>query len=187
MPTRKRSNYHPVCYIVSGNGHNVTVSNQFVAKIIYRLWIQLSVEKHYSTTVIVNAVMSPNSWSTWSRRHIISLLNGSWKKRLICKASVANGEYKEHMYNTQFKLTGDEYESHAIHTYSTLSQPVAHALNNALMYPNILQLILRAPTALAASVALKVEGYLTWEDGTKITHINNVWEYLHFEVRRTGS
>ncbi len=185
MPTRKRSNYHPVCYVVSGNGHNVAVSNQFVAKIIYQLWIQLSVSKNIATTVTIDAYMSPNSWSTWSRRHIIALLNGSWTKRLICKATVANGEYKEHMYNTQIKITGDEYESFAKHTYSQLSKPVAHALNNALMYPNILQLILRAPTALSARVALKVEGYLKWQDGTKIDHIDKVWEYLHFEVRRT--
>ena len=187
MPTRKRSNYHPVCYVVSGNGHNVAVSNQFVAKIIYQLWIQLSVSKNIATTVTIDAYMSPNSWSTWSRRHIIALLNGTWTKRLICKATVANGEYKEHMYNTQIKITGDEYESFAKHTYSKLSKPVAHALNNALMYPNILQLILRAPTALSARVALKVEGYLKWQDGTTINHIDKVWEYLHFEVRRTGT
>jgi len=56
-----------------------------------------------------------------------------------------------------------------------------------LMYPNILQLILRAPTALSARVALKVEGYLKWQDGTTINHIDKVWEYLHFEVRRTGT
>ena len=185
MPTRKRSNYHPVCYVVSGNGHSVAVSNQFVAKIIYKLWIQKSVEKNITTAVIIDAWMSPNSWSTWSRKHIIALLNGSWKKRLICKAIVSNGAYKEIMYNTQIKLTGDEYESFATYNYTTLSNPVAHALNNALMYPNILQLILRAPTALAARVALKVEGYVLWQDGTRISHIDTVWEYLHFEVRRS--
>ena len=185
MPTRKRSNYHPVCYIVSGNGHNVTVSNQFVAKIIYQLWTQLSVSKKLSTTVVIDALMSPNSWSTWSRKHVISLLNGSWKKRLLCKTTIKDGVHSEVIYNTQIKLTGDEYESFATNTYSNLSKPVAHALNNALMYTNILRLILRAPTALAAQIALKVEGYLTWQDGTKISHIDKVWEYLHFEVRRS--
>jgi len=84
----------------------------------------------------------------------------------------------------QMKITGDHYEAYAIHTHKKMNEKIMASLTNTLTYPNILQLVLRAPTALAAKVAMKTEGYLKWEDGSKVDHIDKVWEYLHFEARR---
>jgi len=184
MPTRRRNNYHPVCYVVSSNGYNVAVTNQFVAKIIYQLWIQRNIDKNTDARVSVYALMSPNGWSTWSKKHIIGLMNGMWKKRMLCKAQIKDGECKHILNNSAMKITGDQYESHAEFTYNTMNESVMQSLTNTITYPNVLQLVLRAPTALSAKVAMKTEGYIRWEDGTKVDHIDKVWEYLHFEARR---
>ena len=184
MPTRRRNNYHAVCYVVTSNDYSVAVSNQFVAKIIYQLWIQRNLDKNINAVVTVTALMSPNSWSTWSKKHIIGLLNGTWKQRLLCKAQIKNGECQHILNNAAMKITGDHYESNAIQTYRKTNDRIMTSLTNTLTYPNILQLVLRAPTALAAKVAMKTEGYLKWEDGSKVDYIDKVWEYLHFETRR---
>jgi hypothetical protein len=52
------------------------------------------------------------------------------------------------------------------------------------MYPQILQIILRAPTGLAAEIALKVSDILFFEKGLRITNVKEVWAYLHYEVKR---
>jgi len=184
MPTRRRSAYHAVCYIVSSNKRNVAVSNQFVAKIVYQHWISICQQNAIDNVISVHALMSPNSWSTWSRKHIVRLLNNAWKWRLLCKTVIKNETTKETMSNTQMKITGDDYEYNAEYTYSSLPKPVLHALDNALSDANILQLLLRAPTALSAHVAVKAEGYVKWADGTRIDHIKQVWEFLNYEVKR---
>jgi hypothetical protein len=184
MPTRKRSNHHAVAYTVKGVGYSVTVSNQFVAKVIYQHWIILAQQKNMKGDIRVYALMSPNSWSTWSRKHIIALMNNAWKWRLLCKTHIDNDLTKETQNNTQFKITGDEYERFAEYEYSNMHPSTTLALHNAMLYPEVLRLLLRAPTALSAKVAMKVAGYLIWPDGTKVDHIDKVWEYLHFEVRR---
>jgi hypothetical protein len=185
MPSRRRSNSHAVAYTIKGLGNSVTVSNQFVAKIIYKQWVMLAQQKEITGTVAVYALMSPNGWSTWSRKHIIALMNNAWKWRLMCKTIITKQETKETLTNNQFTVTGDEYERFAEYEYSTMHHNVLHALHNATMYPNVLRLLLRAPTALSARVAMKIEGYLFWPDGTKIDHIDKVWEYLNFENKRT--
>jgi len=169
---------------VSSKKHNVAVSNQFVAKIIYQQWIYVSQQKAIDNVISVHALMSPNSWSTWSRKHIVRLLNNAWKWRLLCKTVIKNNTTKETISNTQMKVTGDDYEYNAEYTYSNMSKQVAHALDNALSDANILRLLLRAPTGLAAHVAIKNEGYLKWADGTRIDHIKEVWEFLNYEVKR---
>lgn len=184
MPTRNRNNYHPVCYVVTSNSYSVTVTNQFVAKIIYQLWIQRNIDKNINATVAVYALMSPNSWSTWSKKHIVGLMNGTWKKRTLCKAQIKDGECKHILNNSAMKVTGDHYEDHTAFTYRNMNESVMQSLTNTLTYPAVLQLVLRAPTALAAKVAMKTEGYTRWEDGSKIDHIDKVWEFLHFETRR---
>lgn len=184
MPTRKRSNYHPVCYIVTGGTHRVCVNNQFVAKIIYQLWQQLSVQEKRSRTISVYALMSPNSWSTWGRKHIIQLINGMWKERLVTKCVVIDGVIQSNTANAEFKLFGDDYERHAEYVYRDMPQHVRSSLHHCLMYPQILQIILRAPTGLAAEIALKVSGILFFEKGLRITNVKEVWTYLHYEVKR---
>ena len=185
MPSRRRTNYHAVAYTIKGLGYSVTVSNQFVAKIIYQYWIMIAEQKKLTGDVSVYALMSPNGWSTWSRKHIIALMNNLWKWRLMCKTIITNEQTKETISNTQFKVTGDDYERNANYEYKQMPTAVLHALHNAMFYPNVLQILLREPTALAAKIGIKTEGYLHWPDGSKVDHIDKVWEYLHFEVKRT--
>jgi len=184
MPTRKRSNYHPVCYIVTGGTHRVCVNNQFVAKIIFQLWCQQAVQNKRSRTVTVYALMSPNSWSTWSRKHIIQLINGMWKERLVNKCVIVDGVPTDSTANSEFKLFGDDYERHAEFVYRSMAQHIQSSLHHCLMYPQILQIILRAPTALAAEIALKVAGITRFDATKRISNIKEVWNYLHYEVKR---
>lgn len=184
MPSRIRNSNHAVAYTVKGLGHCVTVNTKFTAKIIYQLWIQLAREKEMKGTIAVYALMSPTSWSEWGRRHIIALMNNAWKWRLMCKTIIDKDQVKEIESNTNFIVKGDLYESNSEYTYKDLPHTVLHALHNTMLYPEVLRLVLRAPTALSARVAMKTAGYLVWPDGTKIDHIDKVWEYLHFEVRR---
>lgn len=184
MPTRRRSNHHAVAYTIKGLGHCVTVNTKFTAKVIYQLWIQLAREKQLKGSVTVYALMSPTSWSEWSRKHIIALMNNSWKWRMMCKTIIDNEQTKEIESNTNFTIRGDLYESNAEYTYKDLPHTVLHALHMSMLYPEVLQLLLRAPTALSAKVAMKTANYITWPDGTKIDHIDKVWEYLHLEVKR---
>lgn len=184
MPSRKRNNHYPVCYLVTSKSYRVSVSNQFTAKIIYQLWCQLAIKNQSTTTVTVTALMSPSSYGTWGKKHIIQLLNGMWKERLVAKSIIKQGIQHEQTANAQFKLYGDEYEWTAIDSYEKLPVHIATSLTNALMYPQILQIILRAPTALAAHLALKVEGLTHYDDETRITNIKEVWNYLHHEVKR---
>ena len=184
MPTRKRNNYYPVCYLITSGSYRVSVSNQFTAKIIYQLWCQVAIRKQTTTTVTVMALMSPTSYGTWGKKHIIQLINGVWKQRLVAKSIIKQGVQHEQTANAEFKLYGDEYEWSAFKTYDALPTHIATSVTNALMYPQILQLILRAPTALAAHVAIKVEGLTHYDDDTKITNIKEVWNFLHHEVKR---
>lgn len=184
MPTRTRNNHYPVCYLITSGSYRVAVSNQFTAKIIYQLWCQLAIQQQSSTTVTVTALMSPSSLGTWGRKYIIQLMNGVWKQRLVAKSIIKQGIQHEQTANAQFKLYGDEYEWSAKKMYQTLQPHVAASLTNALMYPQILQIILRAPTALAADVAMKVEGLTHYDDDTKITNIKEIWNFLHHAVTR---
>lgn len=186
MPTRRRSAYHPVCYYVDSPLGRVHISNQFTAKIIYQLWCQYSCDYNLDGVVTVHALMSPNGWSTWSRKHVIDLLNGGWKARLLCKSIISNSERKETLFNASVKISTDEYEWFSIHKWNNMNSTVNHQLTLTLMYPQVLQHILRSPTPLAARMALEIDKLSVFPDGTSSTkYVKQVWEYIH--GRRSGS
>lgn len=180
MPTRRRTTYHPVCYYVDSPLGRVYISNQFTAKVIYQLWCQYCCDYAIDGVVVLHAMMSPNGWSVWSRKHIIDLLNGGWKTRLLCKSIINDSIRKETLFNASVSANTDKYEWWAKHRWNDMHPNVCHSLTQSLLYPQVLQHILRAPTPLAARIALELDQLSVFPDGTSATtHIKQVWDYIH--------
>jgi hypothetical protein len=147
--------------------------------LIYQLWLEQSIQTKLTTQLKVDALLPPTAWPTWSRKHIISLLNGCWHQTSIVKTSLVDGVVISCKDYSKAKFNADNYELHATVMHSKLSTAESTALNNTLMFPQILKLILRAPSVLAAKTALKLDGMSVFPDGSSsIKHLHVVWKFL---------
>jgi protease II len=84
------------------------------------------------------------------------------------------------MFNANVSVTTDEYEWFASHKWNDMQPNVCHSLTQSLLYPQVLQHVLRAPTPLAARIALELDKLSVFPDGTSSTkYVKQVWEYIH--------
>ena len=174
----------PVAYLLSMNDSFIYVSNKYTAILMYELWTQKIIESQLSTKISVYAIMPPTPWPTWSRTHIIALLNGCWKKVRIAYGVYESGQPVTLVDKTKSVFRADNYEQHAkiLHSKMTTSERVA--LHNTLLYPSVLELILRSPSPMAARTALEIENASYFPDGTSATkYITSVWKYLKYESK----
>lgn len=169
----------PVAYRIAKDNDVVYVSNKHTAILVFDNWANLCVTQLLSATISIYAVMPPTPWPTWSRRHIISLLNGCWHKSLVAYRKFEDGIPVSVKDFRNVKSWVDNYEYLTESIYETLNVNERAALNNALMYPQILQHILRSPHPSVAILALKIDGLSTYPDGTSsLKHLPKIWKYL---------
>lgn len=185
--SRKRYD-SPVAYYVGTSTTSVYISNKYTALLIYDLWLNEAIEQNKTDSLALHAILPPTPWPTWSRQHIISLLNGCWHKRVIAKHAIVNGsvikatDYRKNNYKP------DNYERTVVLAHTKLSEQESIALNNTMMYPQVLNHVLRSPSPLAAKVALEIEHMATFPDGTSATrYIKPVWNFLKARYGKKGS
>lgn len=179
MSNSRRLYNTPVAYQVSKNDNVVFVSNKHTALLIFDLWCNQSIECNHDAIITMHAVMPPTPWPTWSRRHIISLLNGCWTKSLIAKKVISDGTATAVKDFRHIKSWADNYEYLSMVIYESMSQSERAALNNALMYPQVLAHIMRSFHPSVAMMALKLDGMTKYPDGTStLKHLPKIWKYL---------
>lgn len=179
MSKSRRLYNTPVAYRVSKNDDVVFVSNKHTALLVFDNWSNICIDQQLTAELAIYAVMPPTPWPTWSRRHIISLLNGCWHKSLLASKRFENGIAISVKDFRHVKTWVDNYELLSITLYESMHQNERTALNNAMMYPQVLQHILRSPHPAIAAMALKIDGLSRYPDGTStLKHLPKVWKYI---------
>lgn len=169
----------PVAYHIGTSTSSVYVSNKYTALLIYDLWLNEAIDQKKTDSLTLFSILPPTAWPTWSRQHIISLLNGCWHKRVIAKHVISNGDVVKATDYRKNNYKPDNYERLVITAHTKLTEQELIALNNTMMYPQVLNHILRSPSPLAAKVALEIEHMATFPDGTSATrYIKPVWNFL---------
>lgn len=179
MSSSRRRYNTPVAYYVSSSTAGVYISNKYTALLIYQIWLEQSIKMQLTTQLKIDALLPPTVWPAWSRKHIISLLNGCWHQSSIVKTSIVNGVVVNCKDYSRSKFNADNYELHANVIHKSMSSSESIALNNTIMFPQILKLILRAPSILAAKTALRLDKLSVFPDGSSSTkHLHVVWKFL---------
>ena len=185
MGSSRRKYDAPVAYLVITDDRQIYISNKYTAILMYELWVDNIMRTGISCTIALYAILPPTPWPTWSRTHIISLLNGCWKRSRIAYAKYANGIPISVFDKTKSAFRLDHYEQHFIIAHSKMTTDEKNALNNTLMYPQVLELVLRSSSPIAAKTALIIENMTLFPDGTSATkYIKSVWKYLKYETKK---
>jgi hypothetical protein len=184
--SKSRKKYDaPVAYLLCMGDSFIYVSNKYTSILMYELWTQKIIESKLSTKISMYAIMPPTPWPTWSRTHIIALLNGCWKKVRIAYGVYDFGQPVTLIDKTKSVFRADNYEQHVKVLHSKMTTTERVALHNTLLYPSVLELVLRSPSPLAAKTALMIEKIETFPDGSSATkYISSVWKYLKYESKK---
>lgn len=185
MASSRRKFDAPVAYLLIAGEQYMYVSNKYTTVLMYELWTERIVKTQKTCTIAMYAILPPTPWPTWSRTHIISLLNGCWKRTRIAYAKYVDGIPVSVIDKTKTAFRLDHYEQHFMLVHSNMSNDERIALNNTLMYPQVLELVLRSSSPIAAKTALIIENMSLFPDGTSaIKYIKSVWKYLKYETRK---
>jgi hypothetical protein len=178
----------PVAYHVSTNSIGVYVSNKYTALLIYDLWLSDAIEQRKTDVLSLFSILPPTPWPTWSRQHIISLLNNCWHKRVLAKHTITDGDVIKATDYRRNNYKPDNYERLVITAHTKLTEQESIALNNTMMYPQVLNHVLRSPSPMAAKIALEIDCMSFFPDGTSATrHIKPVWNFLRAKYGKRWS
>jgi hypothetical protein len=173
---RKKYNA-PVAYYVHINDIGVHISNKYTAILIFELYIS---QASNNDVIEMKAIYPPTPWPTWSRSHIVSLLNGCWHEITLGKYTFKNGTLIDVIDYTKSNYKPDHYDQHAIHSHNLLSKGEKQTLNKILSTPELLKLIIQSPTSMSAKLAMK---YINSVDTTHIplSHVVPCWKFLRLQ------
>lgn len=180
MASHRKKYIAPVAYYVHINNVGVHVSNKYTAILILELFVSGASR---NDVVEMKSIFPPNQWPTWSRRHIISLLNGCWYSAILARYVYKDNKLVSVIDYTKSNHKPDHYERHAEFMHDALTQGEKQTLNYILSTPEILKLILQAPTASSARIAMKYINSIS-SMSIPLTHVVTCWKFLKLQHER---
>jgi hypothetical protein len=180
MPSRRKKYNAPVAYYVHANNVGVHISNKYTAILIFDLFVA---NAKGNDIIEMKCIYPPTMWPSWSRTHIISLLNGCWHESTVARYVYKNNKLVEVLDYTKSNYKTDNYDRHAYYSHNVLSQGEKQTLNYILSTPEILKLIIQSPTAMSARLAIK---YLssTGDNAIPLSHVVPCWKFLRLQHER---
>jgi hypothetical protein len=181
MPSIRKKYNAPVAYYVHANNVGVHVSNKYTAKLIFEL---LVINAKGNDIIEMKAILPPTMWPSWSRTHIISLLNGCWHASLIGRYVYKNNKLVEVTDYSRNSYKTDHYERHAEFMHDALSYGEKQTLNYILSTPELFKLIVQSPTAASAKVAMKYLNKIDKTNNVPLSHVVTCWKFLRLQHER---
>jgi len=177
MPSRRKKYNAPVAYYVHANNVGVHISNKYTALLIFELFVS---NAKSNDIIEIKCIYPPTMWPSWTRTHIISLLNGCWHESLLARYVFSNGNLASVIDYTKSNHKPDHYEKHACFLHEALTHGEKQTLNYILSTPEILKLVIQSPTAVSAKLAVK---YLvsTGNKTIPLSHVVPCWKFLRLQ------
>ncbi len=177
MASHRKKYIAPVAYYVHANNVGVHISNKYTAILIFELFVS---KASGNDVVEMKSIFPPNPWPAWSRTHIISLLNGCWYSATLARYVYKDNKLVSVIDYTKTNYKPDHYDRHAEYMHDNLTHGEKQTLNKILSTPELLKLVLQAPTPESAKVAIK---YLNTTKTTSIPlmHVVTCWKFLRLQ------
>lgn len=178
MPSIRKKYNAPVAYYVHANNVGVHVSNKYTAKLIFEL---LVINAKGNDIIEMKAILPPTMWPSWSRTHIISLLNGCWHASLIGRYVYKNNKLVDVVDYSKSNYKTDHYERHAEFMHDALSYGEKQTLNYILSTPELFKLIVQSPTAASAKMTMKYLNKIDKTINVPLSHVVTCWKFLRLQ------